>query len=154
MPATMGHALLLLLHLLGAIVWVGGMFFAHFALRPAAAEVLPPPQRIALMVAALRRFFGFVTVAVIAVLGSGFALLARVGLLQAPVGWHVMMGCGVVMALVFVFIVARLFPRLVALAAAASWPEAGAELQRIRSLVAFNLGLGLASVLAAVWVWR
>ena len=32
--------LLLALHLLGAVLWVGGMAFALFVLRPAAHEVL------------------------------------------------------------------------------------------------------------------
>ncbi len=51
------HALLLL-HLLAVVAWVGGMFFAHFCLRPAAVEVLEPPARLPLMLAALRRFLG------------------------------------------------------------------------------------------------
>jgi uncharacterized membrane protein len=147
------HSTLLFLHLIAAIVWVGGMFFAHFALRPAAAEVLPPPLRIALMVASLRRFFRIVGVAVLLELGSGFAMLARVGLVQAPAGWHVMMVIGVVMAIVYLFIVVRLFPRLAAHAASSSWAHAGTALQRIRVLVAVNLALGGLCVLAAVWVW-
>ena len=43
------------LHLTGIVVWVGGMFFAHFALRPAAAE-LAPPVRLPLL---LRTLSGF-----------------------------------------------------------------------------------------------
>ena len=38
-------ASLVVLHLLAALVWVGGMFFAHTALRPTAASVLQPPER-------------------------------------------------------------------------------------------------------------
>ena len=30
----------LLFHLLGAVIWIGGMFFAYLALRPAAAMML------------------------------------------------------------------------------------------------------------------
>ena len=41
---------LLLVHLLATVVWVGGMFFALFRLRPAAIAVLPPLQRIRLSV--------------------------------------------------------------------------------------------------------
>ena len=36
------------LHLLATVVWVGGMFFAHVALRPAVAA-LPPPVRLPLV---------------------------------------------------------------------------------------------------------
>ncbi len=35
------------LHLLGTIVWVGGMFFAHMALRPTAAEAPGAPSEAA-----------------------------------------------------------------------------------------------------------
>ena len=41
----------LLLHLLGVVVWVGGMFFAYMALRPVAATVLGPPLRLGLWAA-------------------------------------------------------------------------------------------------------
>jgi len=34
------------LHQLATIVWVGGMFFAHFALRPTIKQTLEPPARI------------------------------------------------------------------------------------------------------------
>ena len=36
------------LHLLSAVIWVGGMFFAYMVLRPAAATLLEPPQRLPL----------------------------------------------------------------------------------------------------------
>ena len=41
------NRLLLLLHILAVVVWIGGMFFAHYCLRPAAAEKLSPEQRLA-----------------------------------------------------------------------------------------------------------
>jgi len=44
------------LHLLGAVVWVGGMFFALLIMRPALAS-LDPPQRIDVYRAAFHRFF-------------------------------------------------------------------------------------------------
>ncbi len=40
-------ALAFLLHVLSAVVWVGGMFFAYLCLRPAAAA-LSTPERVAL----------------------------------------------------------------------------------------------------------
>ena len=61
------YATLKLLHVLSIVVWVGGMVFAGFFLRPAALQ-LPPPQRIPLMHAALQRFFAAVVVAVLVVL--------------------------------------------------------------------------------------
>ena len=47
-------------HLVAVSVWIGGMFFAHFCLRPAAFELLVPAQRLPLMVGALGRFFRWV----------------------------------------------------------------------------------------------
>lgn len=140
---------LLLLHLLSAIAWLGGMFFAHFCLRPAAVEVLPPPQRLPLMMAALTRFLRAMAVAVPLVLASGFALLPPFGTTGTPPGWHVMLGIGLVMACVYVFIHARLLPTLRAHCAAQSWPQAAEALNRIRRLVMFNLTLGVVVVVAA-----
>jgi uncharacterized membrane protein len=146
------HLLLIFVHLLAAIVWLGGMVFAHFALRPAAVATLEPPLRLPLMVAALGRFFRIVAVAVVAILLTGFALLAQVGFAQAPAGWHAMATIGVVMSVNFAFIYARLFPRLSERVAARTWPDAAKVLDRIRSLVLVNLWLGVAAVAAAVFV--
>ena len=62
----------LALHLLAVIVWVGGMFFAHKALRPAAAGLQQPPERLPLLKGVLDHFFRWVWVAIIAILASGY----------------------------------------------------------------------------------
>ena len=144
-------AVLVFLHLVSAIVWLGGMVFAHFALRPAAVAVLEPPQRLPLMALALGRFFRLVAAAVIVILATGVALLARVGMAQAPVGWHVMLTLGLVMAAVFAVIFVQLYPALTRAVAAREWPAAAGALNRIRVLVMVNMGLGFAAVAAAVW---
>ncbi len=41
-------ALPLALHLPAAVVWVGGMFYAHLAMRPAGVQAIDPAQRPAL----------------------------------------------------------------------------------------------------------
>ena len=56
------QALLLFVHLVGVVVWVGGMVFAHFFLRPAVAA-LEPAVRLRLMHDVLGRFFRAVLVA-------------------------------------------------------------------------------------------
>ncbi|WP_343074980.1 hypothetical protein [sulfur-oxidizing endosymbiont of Gigantopelta aegis] len=53
----MTYSLAFTLHLLSAVIWVGGMFFAHMILRPSAVEQLEPPQRLPLWVAVFGRFF-------------------------------------------------------------------------------------------------
>lgn len=142
--------LLLAIHLLGAVAWVGGMAFAHLALRPAAAELLAPPQRLPLLAGTLGRFFRLMMLAVPLILLSGALLLGRVGLHGAPPAWHAMAGLGTVMAAIFVFIVTVPYPRLRRQVAAGDWPAAGAAMAQIRRWVGVNLVLGVLTVLAAV----
>ena len=61
---------MIMLHVLGIVIWVGGMFFAHQILRPVAADLLEPPLRLPLWVGVFKRFFPWVWVCVAA--GSGF----------------------------------------------------------------------------------
>jgi uncharacterized membrane protein len=142
--------LLLLLHLLSAFAWVGGMFFAYFCLRPAAAEVLDPPRRLPLWSATFARFLPYAAIAVVLILATGITMLVQVGFRHAPVGWHAMLALGLVMAGVFAYVYLALFPQLRAACAASAWPAAAQALNGIRRLVAFNLVLGVCAVVAAV----
>ncbi len=141
---------LLLLHLLAAMAWMGGMFFAYFCLRPSAAEVLEPPKRLPLWLATLRRFLRYMSIAVLLILASGLGMLLPAGFQAAPAGWHLMFALGVVMAGVYAYIHLVLLPRLRAHCAASTWPAAAQVLNAIRQLVALNLALGVIVVLAAV----
>src|SRR5512133_1475900 len=143
--------LLVLLHLLGVIAWVGGMLFAYFSLRPAASEILDPPKRLPLWVAALERFLRYTAFAVIVIVISGFAILIEVGLHSAPIGWLVMSALGLVMTLVFFYVYLVLFPRLRAHCLASAWPSAAIAMNGIRWLVAINLILALCTIAAAVY---
>lgn len=152
-PGTMNlslHSILVLLHLLGVVAWVGGMLFAHAALRPAVAEVLEPPQRLKLMLATFRRFFAGVALAVVVILGTGFALIAPAGLAAAPAGWHLMLATGLLMAAIFAVIVGVFYPRMRRHVEAGAWPLAAQALARIRQLVVTNLVLGVVTIAAAV----
>ncbi len=134
------------LHVLGIVVWVGGMFFAQVALRPA-VTALAPPQRLALMSAALGRFLASAGFAIVAVLASGFWLVASLGGMAAVgAAVHAMMGIGVVMTLVYVYVALLPFRALRAAVANADWPVAAAAMGRIRTWVSVNLMLGLATV--------
>ena len=92
-----------LVHVLSIIVWVGGMVFAHFFLRPA-AQSLEPPQRVRLMHDVLKRFFAAVTAAVVLVLGSGLWMIGRAakqavqtgGVFSMPLDWTIMATLGLV----------------------------------------------------------
>lgn len=140
----------IILHLLAAVVWVGGMAFAHLALRPALVETLDPPQRLAVLVATLRRFLRSAGIAVLVILATGIYLLASV-----PGGYppavHAMAAIGVVMAGVYAVIRAAVFPGLVTAVEHKEWPRAGALAGRIRTLVAANLVLGVLAVALGGW---
>lgn len=144
------RSFLILLHLAGVIVWVGGMFFAHFCLRPSAAQLLPPPQRLPLMAATLGRFFKAVSLAIGLILVSGVALFMMYGASPAPWPWHLMALCGLIMAGVFIDILRRPFRRLREAVAAEDWPTGGAAMDGIRLRVSFNLMLASITIAAAV----
>lgn len=147
----MTFRLLLLAHLLGVIVWVGGMFFTHFALRPSAAEILQPPERLRLMAAALGRFFSWVEGAIVLILASGIGMMMILGhdsgMFAVPPYVHVMFALGLVMMAIFGHIRFASYKRLSAAVAASDWPAAGAALARIRMPVTVNLVLGLMTTL-------
>ncbi len=143
------NRLLLLLHIIAVVVWIGGMFFAHFCLRPAAAELLPPPQRLPLLQAVLGRFFVFVSAALLLLWGSGGFLFAAPGPL-ATTGRVAMAAIAAVMTVLFLFIVLRSFPRMKQAVAAADWPAAGKAMNGIRVLVLVNLLLGFVTITIAV----
>ncbi|RZI72514.1 MAG: hypothetical protein EOP80_13435 [Variovorax sp.] len=139
------NAVLLFLHLLAAAWWVGGMAVMHMAVRPAAVAALPPPLRLPFMAAALGRFFFGVSLAVVLLLASGFALIMQAGGMR-QVHWsvHAMLTLGLVMMLVYGHIRFGVYPKLKRAVAVADWPAAGARLHMIRLMVAGNLVLGLA----------
>lgn len=146
------YATLLCLHLLAATLWVGGMAVMHFAVRPAAVQVLEPPLRLPFMAAALGRFFAAVNIAVVVLLVSGvWMMMLRGGFAAAHWSVHTMFGIGLVMMAVYGSIRFAFFPRLQRALAARELPQAAAALNGIRLRVVLNLGLGtLVFVLAVV----
>lgn len=147
------YNLLKLLHLLSLIVWIGGMAFAHFFLRPA-VQPLEPPLRLRLMHDVLQRFLAAVSVAVVAVLASGLWMIGRVakqavqsgGTFAMPLDWIVMATLGLVMMAIFGHIRFALFKRLQRAVLASDWPAGGVAMASIRRWVGVNLALGVAIV--------
>ncbi len=137
------------LHLIGVAVWVGGMFFAYMALRPAAVAVLEPPLRLPLWHQTLRRFFLWVWVAVVLILVSGLHMIAVLGGRDAPAYAWIMLVIGIVMMLIFAHVFFAAFRRLERAVAAADWKAGGAALGQIRKLVGLNLILGLITITVA-----
>lgn len=142
-----------LLHVAGAIVWMGGMAFVLWALRPVAIAQLAPPQRLPFLAAVLARFFVAVWCSIAALLATGTLRLVGVGMKAAPPGWHVMLGIGLLMMAIFGHLYFGPFRRLRAAVSAADWPEAGRRLGQIHPLVVLNFTLGWLAM-AAVYLWH
>ncbi|MFY8085492.1 MAG: CopD family protein [Rubrivivax sp.] len=144
------YAILKTLHVLCVVVWIGGMVFAHFFLRPAVAE-LEPPARVRLMHAVFGRFFKAVLAASLLTMVSGVWMLGRVarqavqsgGSFEMPLAWTLMTVLGVAMVAIFMHIRFALYKRLSAAVAASDWRAGGAALAQIRLWVSVNLGLGV-----------
>ena len=137
-------AIAVILHALSAVVWVGGMFFAHQALRPAAV-VLEPGPRLMLWARVLGRFFAWVIGAVVLLLVSGFAMVFDVFGGFGGVGLYIqlMMVFGIVMMLLFFHLYFAPWRRFQAAVGRQDWAEGGRQLGQIRSIVTVNLVLGL-----------
>lgn len=136
-------------HVLGATVWVGGMFFAYMALRPAAAQVLEPPLRLPLWSQTLGRFFRWVWVAIVLILVSGLHMMVTLGGMQAPLYAWTMLVIGIGMMLIFAHVFFAAFRRLERAVAVGDWKAGGAALGQIRKLVGVNLILGLVTITVA-----
>lgn len=136
-----------LLHILATVVWVGGMFFAHNCLRPVVMAQLEPPQRLKLWNGVFGRFFPWVWLSVLVLIGTGQAIVMGMGgMAGLPVHIHIMVGIGYLMSLIFAFIFFVPYPRLKQAVAAENWPAGGQALNLIRKLVMTNLVLGLSNV--------
>lgn len=140
----------LLLHLLGVVVWVGGMFFAYMALRPVAASVLEPPQRLNLWAGVFAKFFPWVWLSIALILGSGLYMWMALGGMAAPAYVFVMIGLGIVMMLIFAHVFFAAFKKLKRALAEQAWPAGAAALGQIRMLIGINLSIGLLTIAVAI----
>ncbi|MBC7719244.1 MAG: CopD family protein [Chitinophagaceae bacterium] len=145
-------ALMKFLHIAAAIVWLGGVSFMLFALRSAAAELLAPPQRLPLIAQVLRRFFVLVWVSIGTLLVSGLWMLLGAGMKNAPIGWHIMLGIGLLMFALFGHLYFGPFRRLKLAVAAANWPEGGKRTGQIAMLAQVNLVLGVLAIGAVIFL--
>lgn len=139
------------LHVLSAVIWVGGMFFAWMILRPAVIAALEGPSRLKLWLQVFPRFFVWVWCAVILlpVTGIGMIHLNFSGFQTAPRYVQVMMGLYVVMVALFLRVSTLNLPELRKAVAAEQWPEGAAALGKIRRLVGINLTVGIVVVAIA-----
>ena len=132
-------------HLLAAVIWVGGMFFAYNALRPAAAQVLKPPLRLELWIQVFRRFFVWVWLSIFVIFGTGYWMLFTYfgGFASAGMHIHLMHGGGIIMTLIYLHVFFSPYRRLRQAVIVQDYPLAGAQLNQIRKLVGLNTLIGL-----------
>lgn len=139
-----------MLHVLGIVVWVGGMFFAHQILRPVAADLLEPPLRLPLWVGVFKRFFPWVWASVAVVLVSGLLMIGLLGgMSSVPLPVHAMLGSGIAMMAIFAYVFFIPFAHLQRSVVNQDWKAGGAALANIRQLVGINLLLGLITIAIA-----
>ena len=140
--------ILITLHVLAAVAWVGGMFFAYMVVRQSAGP-LEPPIRLLLWHRIFNRFFPWVWASIVLLLVSGYSMmfLHFGGFAGAGLHIHLMQGTGILMMLLFLhlfFVPWRRFRHAVEREA---FPEAAKQLDQIRRIVAINLMLGLLTVI-------
>ncbi|MBF0174805.1 MAG: hypothetical protein HQL83_15410 [Magnetococcales bacterium] len=140
------------IHMISAIIWVGGMIFANAVLRPA-VEHLALSDRIHLWIGVLERFFSRVWIIVFLQPATGYWMVFKeMGGFQHA-GFHVtlMHAMGWIMITLFVWVYFFPFRKMKSMAREELFPEAGMYMQKIRFMVRINLVLGsMVSTLAAI----
>jgi uncharacterized membrane protein len=138
---------LIIVHVLAAVFWVGGMAFAYMVLRPAAGP-LDPPVRLALWRRVFHRFLPSVAIDIVLLLVSGYGMLFMMygGFRAAPMHVHLMQGLGILMMLLYLHLVFAPWKRFQAALDAGALPDAAKSLNQIRLIVAINLTLGMLTI--------
>ena len=144
-------SILSLLHVITAVIWVGGMIFAHAFLRPAIVETLEPPARLTLWVSVFKRFFLVVWLCVILLPLTGYSMMFSVwGSMSAtPLYVHVMSGIGIIMIFIYLYIFFLPYKNLRLAVKDQRWPDGAQALAKIRFYVGVNILLGLTVIVAA-----
>lgn len=144
----MGMIVGLAIHVLAAVIWIGGMFFAYMILRPG-AQPLEPAARLPLWQRVLARFFLWVWLSIVALFASGFTMVSLEfgGFSTVSPYVRIMMMLGGVMTAIFLYLYFVPWRRLRAALTGANWPAADTQMRRIRLLVGTNLLLGLITLI-------
>ncbi len=130
---------------MAAVAWVGGIFFAYMALRPAANKTLEPPLRLKLWQSAYSHFFPWVWVMIGLLLLTGYAdLFTRLGgFANTALYIKLMHGIGLLMTVFFAYLYFVLYRRFTRAVVAGDTPAAAAVMLKIRPVMLINLSLGM-----------
>jgi uncharacterized membrane protein len=140
------------LHVLGALMWLGGMLATWTILRPAGLAGASRAQRLEHVAGIFPRVFGWIWAAVLILPISGVALLRLrfTGFETAPRDVQIMMGLYLIMVALFLRMQALQLPALRKAVAAQEWADGLAAATKLRRLAIVGLLLGLAVVVLAV----
>ena len=140
------------LHAITATLWIGGIFFAFMALRPAAQEVLQPRERLQLWRVAYRKFFRLVWLLITILITTGYyQLFFRFGgFANSQPYLHLMHTIGLIMVAAFCYLYFSLYGKLCRLIDTEEISAASDTLKKMRPVMATNLFLGI--VITAVGV--
>ncbi|PTN12963.1 hypothetical protein [Nitrosomonas aestuarii] len=140
-----------ILHLLGVVIWVGGMFFAYMVLRPVVYQLLPSPQMLKFWQAIFASFFHWVWLSITVILASGLHMISQMGGFgRLPFNVYLMFAIGSMMMLIFIYVFFTAYRKLKRYVAAEEWELAGISLIQIRVLIGLNLILGFVTIAIAV----
>lgn len=132
------------LHTTAAVIWVGGMFFAHMALRPALAEN-DPKTRLELWRRVFPRFFAWVWLSILALLVTGYGVIiwGYGGFVGLAPHINIMQGTGLLMILLYVFMFFVPYRDFKNAMRYGDLAVAGLAQSRIRQIISINLPLGI-----------
>lgn len=133
------------LHGVAATAWIGGIFFAFMALRPAANKTLEPKDRLQLWQSAYSYFFPWVWIFIGLLLATGYLdlFLRFGGFSTGSLYLGLMHVIGLLMISLFVYLYIGLYLRLSAAITSNDLPAAAKVMNKMRPVMAINLSLGL-----------
>jgi uncharacterized membrane protein len=145
-----------LIHLVAAILWMGGMAFMLLALRPAAIALLQLPERLMLMGAVWKRFFPIILVSIVALFTTGTnlytttfrAIKAATGQGTVPLGWNLMLVLGLLMMAIFAYIFWVAYTKFKRAMAVQDWPLAANAAAQVHVCMVINFTLGWLAIAA------
>ncbi len=141
------NAVLIALHALFAVAWVGGMVFAFMVLRPSVDE-MEAPRKLALLASIFRRFFIWVWHAVVLMPLTGYIMLFVFygGFAGSSPSIHLMQGLSWVMTALFLYMFFGPYGAFRRAVAAEDWAGAGIALPKVRRIIGINMLLGIVTV--------
>ena len=141
---------MLFLHILAAVIWVGGMFFAYVILRPVLGNE-EGPLRLKIWVKVLSKFFPWVSASIGVLFLTGFAMIYLFGGFSS-IGLYIyiMLALAILMTAIFKFILVAPFQHLKRGVEEQKWETAAYALGTIRKLVLTNLTIGVIIILNAI----